>query len=469
MFKLVKNEIYKLFHKKSVYITLIVLTLFVLLTNIIYKNYSNYDEVYYDTTTSSEDYVNSLKKEIDSFDLKHGSKDKYVELLISYDYEVYRQENHEEWQYDKYNDYITPIVSEYYSSLYIDEDLETAEIYKQKVADELAKLNNKDWQYFVNLDLVRLNESISYTTDKKSLEIYKYQKYLLEYRLENNISYEKSYLNTAIESLESLIYDKVGYENAKNEQEKKNYKQGYASFFENEYILKNKADTNNEGNLRSVFVNFYSEYLFLILVFVIMIAGGIVSDEFNKGTIKSLLTLPYDRKQILLAKLITSLLMIPFITIFLVLLQMIIGGLFFGFSSLNVPVVAYNFKISGLEVMNLFKYFSLNFLGLLPMIVLLTTLAFSLSTILCSTSFAITITFFGFIGSSLINNFALYKKIEFLDYFVTTNWDLTCFMFGGTSEFNIPMGRSIIICLIYFLIMVAISLIVFKKKNIKNI
>ena len=75
------------------------------------------------------------------------------------------------------------------------------------------------------------------------------------------------------------------------------------------YILENKEDINNTSDLRFILTNFYSEYLFLILVFGVMIAGAIVSEEYSKGTIKSLLITPYKRSKILLSKFITVILL----------------------------------------------------------------------------------------------------------------------------------------------------------------
>ena len=61
-----------------------------------------------------------------------------------------------------------------------------------------------------------------------------------------------------------------------------------------------------------------------------MIAGTIVSEEFNKGTIKLLLVKPYTRNKILLSKFITTLIMIVFVIIVTITMQILIGGVLFG-------------------------------------------------------------------------------------------------------------------------------------------
>ena len=47
-----------------------------------------------------------------------------------------------------------------------------------------------------------------------------------------------------------------------------------------------------------------------ILIFSVIVAGTIVSNEFQKGTIKLLLTRPYSRNKILLSKYIVSIISI---------------------------------------------------------------------------------------------------------------------------------------------------------------
>ena len=50
------------------------------------------------------------------------------------------------------------------------------------------------------------------------------------------------------------------------------------------------------------------------------------------------------------------------------------------------------------------------------------------------------------------------------------NWDLSQYLFGGLPLMDgMSMVMSIVICMVYFLIMVIPTWIIFKKRNIKNI
>ncbi len=471
MIRLVKNEIYKLFHKRSTVIVLIVLAMFVILTNVIYKNFGTSNGGFYSYDSS---YVEELKYQIDQFgEVNSNNASEYASLMSDYEIQNYTLNTKDSWKINMYHEFISPYWYQYYLYSSIKEYNNQAVKIKQTIDNYMEYLDKGDWKFFVNESIVKLTEEIKAAEEqedgKEEIDRLTYKKYLLEYRLNENVSYENSYLNTAINNLESLYEEKISYEKAKTEKEKDFYASDYARFMENEYILKEKVDINKEVSNYGVLKMFFEEYLFLILVFVIMVSGAMVSDEFSKGTIKSLLTLPYKRSQILGAKLITSLLMILFITLFLFLVQLLVGTVILGPGSLSIPVAAYNFKLGSIDTMNIFAYMGLKFLGYLPMLALLSLLSLSLSVLILSTSFAITITFFGYFGSALINQFALLKKVSILDYFVTTNWDLSYFVFGGSSSFGIPIWQSIVTCLIYGAIMIVVMFMVFKKRNIKNI
>ena len=131
-----------------------------------------------------------------------------------------------------------------------------------------------------------------------------------------------------------------------------------------------------------------------------MIAGTIVSEEFNKGTIKLLLVKPYSRKKILLSKFITVLVMIVFAIVTILAMEVIVGGLMFGFDSLSVPVVVYNFNTNMIQEINVFAYLGTQIIMILPSIILLATLSFALSTIFTNSPVAIALPLLGYMGGS---------------------------------------------------------------------
>ena len=472
--KLVKNELYKILHKRSTKIFLIITVIFVILTNVIYR-YS--DDLLVFSTTYYEDYDTALSYVNDYENSGIGDKElyNYYKSFIE-TYDLANNYDSNSWQYQKYMEDYWNLLQEYYR--YLDEELD-ASLISNELEETKNNIENNNWQYFVNNDTNNINESINNIKNslnsslsnnekinyEKELFILEEQLKLNEYRIENDVAFGNDYLNDAINAINNSLYSMAEYQYSNDV----DYQDSVKSYYENWYILDNKVDTNNNQTLRSVFVNFFNEYSFLILVFGIMIAGGIVSDEFNKGTIKSLLIIPHKRSKILLAKYISVLIMLLFIIGIFIVSELLIGGILMGFGSLSIPVVVYNITDSCLEVLNIFGYLILQILANLPQIILLVTLAFACSVIVNSTAFSIVIPFCGIIASELINGFALVYDIKILNYFVTTNWDFTVYLFGGTSIYGNSLIHAIIVCLVYLIIMLVVTFIVFKKKDIKNI
>ena len=460
MFTLIKNEIYKIFHKKSTYIVLIICMAFILLITGLSKYLQTHDNSFiYGASFYDEDNMDEVSRQT--------YKD-YQDKLAKY--------NPDTWQYNYIttNDYYS-IAYNYYSSL--SESSEEQNFYKEIYDKTNKALAEDNWQYLVKEEITDVkaqiasikNQEAITKQDEANLFSLNAQLDCLEYRLNESVSYNNDYLNEALQIVINNASSTYKYEHTTNKEEKEYTKQEAKSYYESKYVLDTKEDINNDLNLRSLIIEFFTNYFFLILVFVIMISGAIVSDEYNKGTIKSLLITPYKRSTILLAKYITTLIMVLFIIAFMLVFQIVVGGIILGFGSLKVSYVVYNLTTKSLEIINLFKYFLLVLGATLPQIILLATLAFALSTILANTAFAIAITFCGVIGSSIINMLASAYKLKFLNYFVTTNWDFNLYLFGNNNIYGNSVTHAIIVCLVYYLIMIITTFIVFKRKNIKNI
>ena len=280
-------------------------------------------------------------------------------------------------------------------------------------------------------------------------------------------------MNTALTNYKECSYNATQIDNSNAEltyQEKKDYNESIETIEISKYIIENHVNVEKVNDLRGMLSNFFNEFGLFIIVIVVMIAGTIVSEEFNKGTIKLLLVRPYSRNKILLSKFITVLIMIVFTVVMLIGMELIVGGLIFGLNSLNIPVVVYNFSTNMIQEINVFAYLVTQVLMIIPSVVLLATLSFALSTIFTNSPVAIALPLLGYMGAAVINQLAIQYNLGFLRYFVTLNWDFTNYLYGGmplmeglTPEF------SVVICLLYFLVMMVPTFIIFKKKNIKNI
>ena len=217
-------------------------------------------------------------------------------------------------------------------------------------------------------------------------------------------------------------------------------------------------------------IDVFYNYEIIILVVIIMCAGVMISEEFNKGTIKLLLVRPYKRTTILVAKFITCLIMIAIAILFVICIQFIVGGCVFGWDSLKLPVIQYNFNTEQVIKLGIIPYLLQITVARLPIYILLVTLSFAISTICNNSPLAIALPLLGYMASSTINMVAQAYHWDWIKYFVTPNWDLTQYLNGGLPEFEgLTAGFSIAICAVYFIIMMVPTFEVFKRKNIKNI
>lgn len=478
MSNLIKNELIKICKKKSTYIILIITLVFILLCNFMYKNSDNqmysigYDDEmiqYYEEQMPSPDDLENIDMYIDmksTLDMmkltqKYGSN--------SWQTYVIQTQLGSDGDLHIINEYLyspTKTVSE--------QEYNTA---KKNYDDFIQKLDADDWRYFVSSELDAINKQIEYekkvtNTDNSNLYRLEIQKQALEWRLEKGISYESSFLNNCIEMYvnnNNLVYS---YEHTNDHDyfDKQEYYSALNTVNKCKYYIENNIRNINDNDNRAILLDLFDNYELFILIFGIMIAGSIVSDEFSKGTIKLLLVRPYGRIKILLAKFIVCFIMLLLFIAIVAGAQFILGGLIQGFDSTTVPAVIYNFNTKQIETINMVQYIVILTIAKLPMYILLMTLAFACSTIFTNTAVSIVIPLLGYMGAPLINQLALGFDIKQVLYFVTPNWDFTERLFGGLPTFEgLSIPFSIIICLVYFLIMVITMFTVFKKRNIKNI
>ncbi len=487
MSSLVKNELIKIFKKKTIYITMGVIFLLLIFMNCMFKYADNGNTINY--YLYSENYVQSLKSELETLNPdKPSDVTTYINILSDIQLsEIMEQHKDAEWKLAIINERIAPYISEKNTYQYgAEKNEEQVEIINQEIDELLTKLDENDWKYFAREDLAQAEQQIEELNRQKEqtedtaviknidsqIQTAKTEKEIAEYRLNKEIPYGNDYLNRAISNLQMANSNLANFENIDEltYQEKLEYNSYLEDQAESRYILDTGNDINNFDSLKGILQSFYSQFGIFLIVVVVMIAGTIVSEEFNKGTIKLLLVKPYTRNKILMSKAITTLIMIIFVIVVTLIMEILIGGVIFGFDSLSEPVVAYNFNTNTIQEMNIFANLGLQTLTQLPMIILLATLAFAISTIFSNSTLAITISLLGYMSSSIINQLAIGYDLQFLKYFVTMNWDLSMYLYGGLPYMEgMSMLLSILICVAYFLIMMIPTFIVFKKRNIKNI
>lgn len=484
MNKLIKNELKKLFGKKVIYILFIIAIGFTILANILYNM-----DITYDETENQKKEIEYYEHELKNIDYKNEEDNSYyIDTKTQYDLlKLKLNYESDSWQ----NNFIDSSDIVYETLMQINENTYGLNKNAQKLKESQSeyekikqRLNNGDWRTFVEEQLKETEEENEFYEDqlkniqdkktindiKNSIELGKIKQQALEWRLEKNITYDGSFLSGKIEE---YIYSAQSVQNLKDKEnktkeEEEEYKNSLKQMNTSKYYIENNIQIENENDARYILTNLTTEYGIFIVIFSIIVAGTIVSNEFQKGTIKLLLTRPYSRNKILLSKYIVSILLIFLFIFTFAIAQYVIGGIISGFDVFKIPVIEYNFDTNSIITIPVFQYLVIKVLCVLPMYLLLTTLAFALSTISMNSAVAIAIPILGNMVAEIFNVFI--ERVKLLKYFVTANWDLSVYLFGGKGITDgLNFWISLIICVIYLVIMLFITFVVFKRRDIKNV
>lgn len=483
MSKLIKNELIKIFSKKSMIVIGVIILVIIIGFNVLNKISQNMSNSY---SAYSESYIQYLDEELAELDPNKPSDiNKYVETKSQKDLATLAKDYKEtSWQAEVIGTVISPIIEEMNNYEYIDKNNEALTSSKAKYDEMLTALKNNDWKYFANKELDSLNTQIEelnaliaqdsenddLKTQLKSLEL---QKEVVNLRLDKNINYgSDNYKSIAVQNYRMYMGNYIQSSQGKNlTDDEKSEINGYlekANLYK--YDLYNDTEYQNTATANYTFQNSIGTYIAIIVMVVVIVAGVSISEEFNKGTVKLLLVRPYSRTKILISKLIAVFITMLITTATILLLQFIIGGIVYGFGTYMMNVVQFDFTTNSIVTLNIFAYLGLIFICKLPIFILIGTLAFALSTLFLNSPLAVALPILGYMGSDMINMIAISYKWDWVKYFVTPNWDLSQYLFGGTPMFSgISVEFSITICAIYFVIMLVASIVSFKKRNIKNV
>ena len=483
MSKLIKNELIKIFSKKSMIVIGVIILVIIIGFNVLNKISQNMSNSY---SAYSESYIRYLDEELSNLDPNKPSDiNKYVETKSQKDLAILAKDYKEtSWQAEVIGTVISPIIEEMNNYEYIDKNNEALTASKTKYDEMLIALKNEDWKYFANKELENINTQIEdlntliaqdsenedLKTQLKSLEL---QKEVVNLRLDKNINYgSDNYKSIAVQNYRMYMGNYIQSSQGKNlTDEEKSEINGYlekANLYK--YDLYNDTEYQNTATANYTFQNSIGTYIAIIVMVVVIVAGVSISEEFNKGTVKLLLVRPYSRTKILISKLIAVFITMLITTATILLLQFIIGGIVYGFGTYMMNVVQFDFTTNSIITLNIFAYLGLIFICKLPIFILIGTLAFALSTLFLNSPLAVALPILGYMGSDMINMIAISYKWDWVKYFVTPNWDLSQYLFGGTPMFSgISVEFSITICAIYFVIMIVASIVSFKKRNIKNV
>ena len=473
MIKLIGNELYKILHKKLLYVILIIAIGFTVAGLVVEKLITSNEldveiqadkklmEVYESTGDTTSPQYWSTRQELKMAELKkekgvsqESPEAYYIDTVVAANYSAYMNASSDSQ--------ILPEILE-----------ESKQTYEQSV----KKLDSFNWKDLINDEINELvidNEECSFDTQEKCNTYKSERKRVLEYRLNHNIPYANNEAsNILMNYIEYLRYyleskDKdekvLSYENIVN---KRQYEKMY---FEYKYKIDNEM-VKSDSKMFTTGADLISSFeapSFLVIIVLLALSASTVAEEFNKGTIKQLLVKPYSRTKIVLSKFFAVLIVTISMLFILNIATTLINGLFNGdLKTVLDTSVVYDFNAHKAIPISTIKYSLLCFVYVLPKIILLSIFVFAVSVLFTNTAFALGMGFGAYLSEQIFG--LLIPRFKFLSYMPTVNYDLTPYMFGRIHDIEqLTFNNAIMVDSISFVVLFIFIIVVFKNKDIKN-
>lgn len=484
MIKLIKNEFIKILHKKALYILMILIVGLVSLQVFSLKFAEGFLE-------SEEKYYEAEIKDLEAGQITDKEELKWVlEDKTEYDLLVLAKEfedGNNSWEIKYLEDLVRDDIVCMNESKYLNKDDAKYKKCKSSLDKKVSYVKNNSWRDILNSRKKEYEESlkevkkiISTAKDEEKSDLER-EKKTIEYQIEGINYYLKNDIvpnkSKKAELIDSYVENAIAYLNYNEDEssyrertdllDKRNAEQAMKV---TKYRLDNKLYyTDNEFSLFEAVGYDMVSPIFLVVVIIIMFAGNIMAEEYNKGTIKQLLLRPYTRTKILLSKFITLFLISLFFLIFYLACDIVIYGLAFGFEEVFMPVVIYDFASKTVLEMNLFKYILINLLALAPFYLIIMIVPFLIGTISGNSVISFVVTFMIYFVGEIIASLANTTNVSLLKFLPMMNWNLTEYLFGGVSSFKYcNLKLALIIDILTIVVLFFLSFFIFKKKNITN-
>lgn len=445
MFKLIQNEMIKIFSKVSTYIMLGILLVLLVGVSALMKisgtySYSGY--TYTEQDLQSElDYLNSSKP------------DGYEVQVAEYEYMMKsgREWNTDSWEFEAldeaFQNFQAPL--SYQRDGMTDEE---AAAYQNNLDETIRVIKSGDWNAYAQLRLDQIAAGTEEETVKEA------RSFPYRYMLDNQIKAdagdwrEDAAMEAGTAKLQVAELDQQKAQGMYVSEESYEEAQNQAAICEYrlEHGIENYID--EEGMTGSEYWNsFLQESMMITVVSVIMIvlAGGCVANEFANGTVKFLLVNPVTRRKIIVSKYLTMLLLSLLMILGVYVLAALINLPFFG-ADFGVPyLTAANGEVTaGSGYLYALKDYLLEGVSLVAM----TTMAFMISSMMRNSALAIGIGVTALLGGSMVVAMLAQLGCDWGRYFLFANMNLSQAASGNTVFPNQSLGFSLGVLAVHMVI-----------------
>ena len=445
MFKLIQNEMIKIFSKVSTYIMLGILLVLLVGVSALMKisgtySYSGY--TYTEQDLQSElDYLNSSK--LDGYEVQ----------VAEYEYMMKsgREWNTDSWEFEAldeaFQNFQAPL--SYQRDGMTDEE---AAAYQNNLDETIRVIESGDWNAYAQLRLDQIAAGTEEETVKEA------RSFPYRYMLDNQIEAdagdwrEDAAMEAGTAKLQVAELDQQKAQGMYVSEESYEEAQNQAAICEYrlEHGIENYID--EEGMTGSEYWNsFLQESMMITVVSVIMIvlAGGCVANEFANGTVKFLLVNPVTRRKIIISKYLTMLLLSLLMILGVYVLAALTNLPFFG-ADFGVPyLTAANGEVTaGSGYLYALKDYLLEGVSLVAM----TTMAFMISSMMRNSALAIGIGVTALLGGSMVVAMLAQLGCDWGRYFLFANMNLSQAASGNTVFPNQSLGFSLGVLAVHMVI-----------------
>lgn len=483
---LIKNEYIKLFKRKFIWVSIILIAVVALGYNLIIGGMNNSDMTFYDEYTLVAQAKDELRYREEEGVFKTDSNGEYIDTS---DYAVEMRMQSELWQYIIDNDirredwrYSSGLIDESfdykwsydrtkrdYDQIYGTSDMPTEAIeelegLKSIYTRYMSLLEKNDWHDYYR-SLIE-NEKANYgdgelsAAEQRSLDAAIWQ---YEYKLENEIApgsgdWKDSvirYVSVYKRQLASILEQEENGETV-DATEKKEAEDGITLGI---YRLENNVSVDVKGIIEGDshsggFWNAFNSSKSLLRVagiLLIIIAAGIVANEFSQGTIKFLLISPETRGKIIISKYLTVVSLGFAMLIEFFVLNFVFGLIASGAEQAFLPMI--DIVDGAIKTSSPYlKMFGMYLLAGVEILVM-STIAFTISSLLRSSAVSVAFGLGSYLGGSLLVTL-LYEgfELDFVRYFIFANLDFSTILTGEGMIVNQSLSSAIVIVVVHMFV-----------------
>lgn len=207
-----------------------------------------------------------------------------------------------------------------------------------------------------------------------------------------------------------------------------------------------------------------------VTLFSVIVGSANVSSEFATGTIKQLMIRPHERWKILLSKYIAVTAYSILLLAVLLVSGFVVGLIFQGAGGFHTKFIEDSLDFNNYQIKEIGPQFFLKFALYLPSLVMVSAIAFMLSTLFKSQALAVGIGIFALFITNTVGGILLFlmEKYHWVKFLIFPHLDLSVFAYQDKLAGGVTLPFSLAVLAVYYLVFMALTFWYFQKRDISS-